>query len=203
MMTKISIGQFDKLIEYIKMVRSDFIAYYGGIVIGYDSRLCTLKAVDAKENFIYPDLVFTASYTALIAFRKDLLPMDEVIFDGNRIYATMSECEYVPSNFSTREIYNKYLELKNYLDYSSVNFGSLRGLDFIEEFLSSKAADGAIGVKIDERHKMYIPSNILSVNKSDDLLLSIYDRIGYFISRFIIVKKKKIFVEVYIKFLTL
>lgn len=202
-MTKISIDQFDKLIEYMKMVRSDFIAYYDGIVMGYDIRLCTLKAVNASENFIYPDLTFTVSYTALIKFRKDLLPMDEVIFDGNRIYATMSECEYIPSNFSTRQIYNKYLEMKSNLDFNSVNFGSLRGLDFIEEFLSSKAADGAVGIKVDERHKMYIPSNILSVNKADDLLLSIYDSIEYFISRFTIVKKKKIFVEVYVKFLTL
>jgi len=202
-MTKISIDQFDKLIEYMKMVRSDFIAYYDGVVMGYDARLCMIKVVNASENFIYPELTFTASYTAVIAFRKTLLPTDEIIFDNNRIYAKMSECEYVPSNFTTRQIYNKYLELKYHVDMSSVNFGSLRGLDFIEAFLSSKAADGAIGVQVDERHKMYIPSNVLSVTKSDDLLLSVYDSIGYFISRFTIVKKKKIFIEVYIKFLTL
>lgn len=202
-MTKISIIQFDKLIEYMKMVRSDFIAYYNNIVMGYDTRLCVLKVVDTKEDFMIPDLVFTASYTAIIAFRKTLLPMDEIIFDGNRIYATMSECEYIPSSFSSKDIYNKYLELKYHLDFNSINFGSLRGLDFIEDFLSSKAADGAIGIQIDDKHKMYIPSNILPVNKADDLLLSIYDNIGYFLSRFTIVKKKKIFVEVYIKFLML
>lgn len=202
-MTTISILQFDKLIEYMKMVRSDFITFYNGIVIGYDKRLCTLKAVDARDAIVNSDFMFTVGYTAITDFRKTLLPMDEIIFDGDRIYSTMSECSYELSSFSSKFIYDKYLELKNNLDNYSNNFGSLRGLDFIEKFLSSKSADGAIGIRIDDRHLMYIPSNILSVNKADDLLLSIYDSIGHFISKFTIVKKKKIFVDVYIKFLTL
>lgn len=202
-MTKLSIGQFDKLIDYMKMVRSDFITFYYGMVIGYDKRLCVLKAVAVDESIVERNFAFTAAYTAVVAFRKTLLPMDEVIFDGDRIYATMSECEYVPSGFTVNGIYNKYLELKHNFDCSHTDFGSLRGLDFIEEFLSAKAADGAVAIRVDDRHLMYIPSTALSVNKSDDLLLSIHDENVFFISKFTIVKKKKINVEVYIKFLTL
>ncbi len=201
-MIKISIGQLDKLIDYMKMVRSDFIAVHEGYVIGYDTRLCILKAVYASD-FIHKELSTTVSYTALVAFRKTLLPMDEIIFDGNNIYATMSACEYVPSKFTAREIYMKYLSLCNEMNTSCTSYGSLRGLDFIEDFLSSKAADGAIGISLDERHKMYIPSNILPVNKSDDLLLYIHDNNDHFISKFTVIKKKKIEIGIFIKFLYL
>lgn len=196
----INVSELDKIIDYFKMVKCTYVALCQGVALGFDERLCMIKAVQCDDYVANLNLAFCVQLQTLVDFRKRLLPIDTVEFNYSGISSALEVIPYANKNIIT--VYEKYIYM-NAMCNNDIHLGSVKEMYELQDFLSAKAADGAVTVRLDERHIMCIPSNILSVNKSDDLTLDISDGDGFFLSRFTVIKKKKFYVETYMRFLSL
>lgn len=201
-MMKLNIQEFDTILDLMKVAKSDFVCVHNGMIYGYDLRFCTLKVIDSKGK-IPQELVLNIHYNTLILFRKLLLPIDEItIHNYNYMESSMNKFISPPAPYTVYQVVSKANEIISSSSYGK-EYGNLRGIEYIENFISAKASDGAIGLNIDKFHKMYLPSNLLPINKSDELFLTITDFPNSFLSKFTIVKKKNISIDIFINFRSL
>jgi len=170
-----------ELVDICKLMKSDYVVMHDNIVMGSDSSFAYFKKLELDHQL--PNIAVN-----MLDLKNELIlltdtPSDVHLFDIN--------------------IYNKLLDMHdtvlNMKYIKNISYDSLEKDTDFEEALSLKTAQGIRYIVKDKKYFIPIYNGLLPVVKADKIDLVIYDLNTYsFLCKFIIHKKKKMSIELYL-----
>lgn len=217
-----------QIVEYTSIIKAGYIMIMGNYIYGTDVEFTYLKTIDNTvydkvlmynvndmKNFIKnvlstPDCELLLYKGNLYSINKNHINMIHNMINQNpedhRLVNYLSNVEYIEIfNYKyyirmNSMISNMNIILNNKILYEDYN---LREDTQFESILEHKTADGVSMYRINRQFILSIFTNLLPINKGDEVSLVLYDIDMYkFLAKFSIMKKKqKVKIDIYIMYL--
>lgn len=205
----IPVSKFMKFAEVVKVLKSNIIVLNNGNLYGIDASLCFIKQVLCEEDFTSFNLIcfhdMLAAFIKNIPIRDILTDMICIDYDSKRIYSSADASVYIElldDTFGISNMVNNMIyEISNCSNvYEDADLKS--DINFMR-CMSAKTFNG-MQMYIKDNYAMSLFSGLIAVNKDDKVQLKVYDINEFsFISNFIVYKKKKITLLIFIRYMKL
>lgn len=200
MAMEITLDLLKQLLGDVKVLKSEYVTYQNSALIGTDMNVIYLKLTATSTDYsLYGIRGFNVKNMSV--FAKECSDNDILRLYGNTLVNTVNGHSVQISDIKTDEAI--FLSANNLVSGNPVYTVELTEDEIFNKIISGKTGDGATIIYVGG-YPVSLYSTLLPINKGDKTTIEIYNNgptEPTYVAKFIIEKKKKQIVDVYVRYL--